>query len=210
LAAVGLAGWAGLPALKVETDPAQLMPASDPALLAAQSIRKEVGIAGEMDLVLKAEDAGADTTSQVPAQWLRDQTTQAVTASSGDLKRLQSLPDFLSGFNRGVLPDAARTSLILQRIPAYFSDAVVSRDHTLALSIFGLRNVTSVERDGALVQQLRSQSCSAAWWLRSPPSSASSGSAAFARSWRADPPPSKRPPPPPAGSDRPSLPQLWR
>jgi len=158
LAAVGLAGWAGLPALKVETDPAQLMPASDPALLAAQSIRKEVGIAGEMDLVLKAEDAGADTTSQVPAQWLRDQTTQAVTASSGDLKRLQSLPDFLSGFNRGVLPDAARTSLILQRIPAYFSDAVVSRDHTLALSIFGLRNVTSVERDGALVQQLRSLS----------------------------------------------------
>lgn len=150
--ALGLSGWAGLPALRVETDPAQLMPAGDPAVAQAQAILREVGIAGELDLVIK----GGDTTNRAPLQWLLDRTSDTTSASSGDLKALQSLPAFLSGFNRGTLPDASRTDLIFQRIPNYFSDAVVSRDHTLALSIFGLTRVTSVERDGTLVDQVRS------------------------------------------------------
>ena len=61
----------------------------------------------------------------------------------------------MAGFNQGTLPDASRTTLILDRIPGYFSSAVYDSRDGLALSIFGLTHVTSVERDRALVTQMR-------------------------------------------------------
>src|SRR5207245_7260629 len=40
---VGLAGWAALPAIKIETDPAQLVPAHDAAPAPAEQVRREGG-----------------------------------------------------------------------------------------------------------------------------------------------------------------------
>ena len=151
LAFVGLIGWASLPAVRIETDPSQLVAAGDPSLQAAQRVKAAVGLAGEIDLVLQ----GSDVTAPGAAGWLEQATTQDVRNSGGDLKALESLPGFLSGFNQGALPDAARTKLILDRIPSYFSGAVVDSSHRLALSIFGLTQVTSVERDRGLVSELR-------------------------------------------------------
>src|SRR6202035_2330518 len=56
---VGLWGWVALPAVKVETDPAQLVPAGDAALAEADAVRREVGLAGEIDLVLEGRDAAS-------------------------------------------------------------------------------------------------------------------------------------------------------
>jgi len=148
---VGLWGWVALPAVKIETDPAQLVPAGDPALAEADAVRREVGLAGEIDLVL----AGRDAASPDAVTWLDTATRQAAAQSRGDLKPLESLPGFLAGFNQGTLPDATRTKLILDRIPGYFSGAVYDSRNGLSLSIFGLTHVTSVERDRALVTQMR-------------------------------------------------------
>lgn len=79
----------------------------------------------------------------------------AVSQSGHDLKALQSLPGFLKGFNQGTLPNPATTNLILNQIPSYFTGAVYDNKHGLALSIFGLTQVTSVERDQQLVGQLQ-------------------------------------------------------
>lgn len=148
---VGLWGWVALPAVKIETDPSQLVPAGDAALVEADQVRREVGLAGEIDLVLQGRDAA----SPGAVSWLDTATKQAATQSGGDLKPLESLPGFLAGFNQGTLPDASRTTLILDRIPGYFSSAVYDSRNGLALSIFGLTHVTSVERDRALVTQMR-------------------------------------------------------
>jgi hydrophobe/amphiphile efflux-3 (HAE3) family protein len=148
---VGLWGWVALPAIKIETDPAQLVPAGDAALNEADAVRREVGLAGEIDLVL----SGHDPASPDAVTWLDTATRQAVAQSRGDLKALESLPGFLAGFNQGTLPDASRTKLILDRIPGYFSGAVYDSRNGLSLSIFGLTHVTSVERDRALVTQMR-------------------------------------------------------
>lgn len=152
LAVVGLIGWAALPLIKVETDPARLMPAGDRALAQADQVRHAVGIAGEIDLVIQ----GSNPSGPEAVKWLDQATGQAVRQSGHDLKALQSLPGFLAGFNQGTLPDANTTSLILGRIPSYFTGAVYDKTHGLALSIFGLTQVTSVERDQALVGQLQS------------------------------------------------------
>ena len=148
---VGLWGWAALPAVKIETDPAQLVPAGDAALAEADAVRREVGLAGEIDLVLEGRDAA----SPDAVTWLDTATRQAAAQSRGDLKPLESLPGFLAGFNQGTLPDGTRTKLILDRIPGYFSGAVFDSRTGLSLSIFGLTHVTSVERDRALVTQMR-------------------------------------------------------
>jgi uncharacterized protein len=150
LSLLGLTGWAALPAIRVETDPAQLVPAGDPALAQAEEVRRQVGLAGEIDLVLQGPDPAAPDA----VRWLDQQTRQAVARSGSDLKALESLPGFLAGFNQGTLPDQPRTALILDRVPGYFSGAIYDKAHGLALSIFGLTRVTSVERDRALVADL--------------------------------------------------------
>ncbi len=153
ISVVGLVGWAALPTVRIETDPAQLIPAGDPALARAQYVQQRVGLAGELDLVLQ----GSDPAGSEAAAWLEQVTRAEVAGSAGDLKALESLPAFLSGFNQGTLPDAARTRLILDRIPSYFSGAVVDRQQGLSLSIFGLTKVTAVDRDRALVSDLRNR-----------------------------------------------------
>jgi len=150
IGAIGLLGWAALPALKIETDPAQLVPAGDPALAQAEIVRQQIGLTGEIDLVIQGKDPSLPTA----VSWLDSSSRQVVSQSSSDLRALESLPGFLAGFNQGTLPDATRTALILDRIPSYFSGAVYDRPHGLALAIFGLTQVTSVERDRALVAQL--------------------------------------------------------
>jgi hydrophobe/amphiphile efflux-3 (HAE3) family protein len=147
---IGLAGWAALPLSKIETDPAQLVPANDAALKQAEAIRKEIGLSGEIDLLLQGPDPAAPDA----VKWLDQASRQAAVQSNGDLKPLESLPGFLAGFNQGTLPDADRSSLILSRIPSYFSNAVYDKSQGLALAIFGLTHVTSVERDHALVAGL--------------------------------------------------------
>ncbi|HEY9289537.1 MAG TPA: MMPL family transporter, partial [Candidatus Dormibacteraeota bacterium] len=84
-----------------------------------------------------------------------------VANSQGDLRQLESLPGFLAGFNQGTLPDPNRTSLILSRIPGYFSGAVYDPKTDQALAILGLTKVTSVEREQALVSDLNRASSSA-------------------------------------------------
>ncbi|HEY8678306.1 MAG TPA: MMPL family transporter [Candidatus Dormibacteraeota bacterium] len=148
---LGLGGLLTLPGQRIETDPAQLVGSGDPALAQAEAVKNQVGLAGEIDLVLQ----GDDPTTTEALTWLDQQTRSSAGQSAGDLKALESLPAFLKGFNQGALPDAARTKLILDRIPSYFSGAVFDRSRGLAISIFGLTRVTSVDRDHALVSQLQ-------------------------------------------------------
>ncbi|TME47971.1 MAG: hypothetical protein E6I56_02735 [Chloroflexi bacterium] len=156
LTLIGLAGWAALPGVKMETDPSRLVPGGDPALAHAQQVRQAIGVAGEIDLVLQ----GQDPSSSAAVKWLDTTSRQAASSSGGDLRTLESLPGFLAGFNQGSLPDPNRTSLILSRIPGYFSGAVYDPKNGMALSILGLTQVTSVARDHALVGELNSVSAS--------------------------------------------------
>src|SRR2546421_7012486 len=79
---VGLAGWAALPAIKIETDPAQLVPAHDSALAQAEQVRKEVGLAGEIDLGVQGRDADSTGAGKCADQASR----RGAGESGGDLK----------------------------------------------------------------------------------------------------------------------------
>ncbi|HEY9288374.1 MAG TPA: MMPL family transporter, partial [Candidatus Dormibacteraeota bacterium] len=61
ISVAGLLGWAGLPAIKMQTDPSRLVAPGDPALAQAEQVRQAIGVAGEIDLVLQGTDASSAT-----------------------------------------------------------------------------------------------------------------------------------------------------
>jgi hydrophobe/amphiphile efflux-3 (HAE3) family protein len=144
---IGLLGWAALPLLRIETDPNRLMPAGDPALAQADHVRQAVGLAGEVDIVM----TGPAVASPAAIQWLDSATRAVVAAEGGRLRPETSLPSFLAAFNQGSLPDAQLTTTILQRMPPYFTGAVLNTDRGVSRSVLGLTSLTSVEEDGRIV-----------------------------------------------------------
>jgi predicted RND superfamily exporter protein len=87
--------------------------------------------------------------------WLDQVTKQVASRSHGDLRPINGLPIFLSSVNNGTLPAPDVMQRILQRSPTYFTNAVISPDHTLARTVFGITKLTSVEDDAALVRLLK-------------------------------------------------------
>jgi uncharacterized protein len=144
LAAVGVLGWAALPFIQIETDPVRLLPPGSQSVQSAERVRQAVGVVGELDLVV----AGADVSSPAVVAWM----AAAETRTSGkDLSPITGLPQFLTTFNYGKPPDAATTKLILDRLPAYLTQAVSSPDRHMARVAYGVPRLTSVSQDQALV-----------------------------------------------------------
>ena len=154
LVLAGVAGWVALPFLQVQTDPTRLLPARSPALSQAQVVYRQVGVAGELDVVV----AGPDVTKPQVVAWM-GVTEQRLNGHG--LKPMNGLPDFLLAFNYGKAPDPKTTNTILSRLPGYFTGSVVSSDRHLALITFGQTRVTSVQDDQALVSRVGSSAASA-------------------------------------------------
>ena len=144
---LGVAGWTAVPHLRIETDPSRLMPAGDAAVRQAEEVRRGIGLAGELNLIV----TGPDTSSQAVLAWMQ-RADQAV--SDPLLRPFQSLESFVTGLNSGKPADAATTARILAQIPPYFTTAVITPDHRTARSVFGVTSLTSVEQDRRLVERL--------------------------------------------------------
>lgn len=152
LVAVGLVGWAGLPFVQIETDLQHLMPAGDPAVAQAIQVQKETGLAGELDLVV----SGPDVTRQDVIQWQQQAGEQATSKAAGQLRLVNSVPYFLDSFSpTHDVPDQKLTQAILQNLPAYFSEAVVTKDRKLSRIVFGQKQINSVQQDADLLRRIQ-------------------------------------------------------
>ena len=147
LVLVGVFGWAALPFIHIETDPVRLLPPGARSVQQAEHVRQAVGSVGELDLVV----IGPDVDSPAAVTWLAGAEDRA---AGRDLTPVTGLPQFLTTFNYGQPPDAATTRVILDRMPAYLTQAVVSPDHHLARVAFGVPRLTSVAEDQGLVARV--------------------------------------------------------
>ncbi|HEY7202475.1 MAG TPA: MMPL family transporter [Candidatus Dormibacteraeota bacterium] len=143
----GVLGWAALPFIHIETDPVRLLPPGSRSVAQAEHVRQAVGSVGELDLVV----TGADVTSPEVVKWLA--AAEGRTAGS-DLTPVTGLPQFLTTFNYGQPPDAPTTKVILDRMPAYLTQAVASSDRHLARVAFGVPRLTSAAEDQGLVDRV--------------------------------------------------------
>lgn len=132
LAASALAGWIALPALQIEANP-QRLASGLPAVQAADHVEDVMGSSGELDVVLRGEDAR----SPQALEWMRA-AEESVVAQHGDRMRpIISAPDLLRFL--GDAPTQEQVNAALRLLPSYLSSAVLSDDGRMGLAAFGVK-----------------------------------------------------------------------
>jgi hydrophobe/amphiphile efflux-3 (HAE3) family protein len=147
--AVGLAlavvGWGVDTQTKVVSDVTQLVPQDLQALKDVRQLQDETGVSGEIDVTVRANDI---TNPAVVAWMTRFQ--QGVLGAHGytsgkrcdqpknppELCPALSLPDL---FNSPGTPKRTQIRKLLEAVPPYFSQGVISRDRRVANMAFGIR-----------------------------------------------------------------------
>lgn len=143
----GVAGWGALSLTRIQTDPTKLLPPNSAAVASARDVARQVGYAGELDLVV----TGPDVTRPDIVAWMG---SVGQRLNGHGLTAVNGLPGFLLAFNYGKPPTQQTTTAILTRLPRYFSQSVISPDHRTAVISFGQRSVASLTQDTQLINRI--------------------------------------------------------
>lgn len=163
--ALAVLGWGLDTQTKVQTDITKLVPQSLGSLQALRELEHTTGIGGQIDVMI----SGSNLATPATIEWMsryeskvlaRYGYTTAHGCAGARLCPVFSLPDLFSGHANGTAPTAltsADVDGLLQAIPAYFSQDVITPGRRVASLSFGVR-LTGLDQDQQeqLVQQMRS------------------------------------------------------
>ncbi len=155
--ALAAAGWGLDTQTRVESDIQKLVPQDLPALRDLDALQRSTGVGGEVDVIIE----GADLTRPAVLNWM-------IRYQTGVLKRFRysatrgcgtaelcpafSLPDlFTTPASRR---DAGAIRALLDAVPPYFSQSVVSPDRRTATLAFGIR-LMDLERQAGVLAEMR-------------------------------------------------------
>ena len=154
---VAVAGWGLDSRTEVVSDLERLVPQDLAAVQDLKELQRATGVAGEIDVVVE----GRDLTDPAVVKWMRDYQSGVLerygySAERGcgraDLCPALSLPDlFRSAQSAG---DRERIRALLDAVPPYFSQAVITADRRTANLAFGVR-LMSLERQQEIIRDLR-------------------------------------------------------
>lgn len=156
LAAVG---WVADTQTEVVSDVRELVPAGLPALRDVNTLQEVTGVSGQIDVMVQA----ADLTDPAVIGWMTE-FQRGVLAAHGyaagetcaqktdppELCPALSLPDL---FRSGTPSKEAATAL-LQAVPPYFSQAVITQDRKTATMAFGIR-LMPLERQQVVIEDIQ-------------------------------------------------------
>ena len=159
--AVGLVfaavGWALDSQTEVISDVERLVPQDLRAVQDLRELQRSTGVAGEIDVVV----VGRDLTDPAVVKWMRDYQAGVLekygySAERGcgkaELCPALSLPDLFRSSEAA--SDRERIRGLLDAVPPYFSQAVITSDRRTANLAFGIR-LASLERQKEIVDDLR-------------------------------------------------------
>jgi hydrophobe/amphiphile efflux-3 (HAE3) family protein len=161
---LAVTGWVAGTGTKVVSDIRELVPRDLPALQSVDDLQAATGISGELDVIVSG-----DVTSPEAITWMNDYKQRVLAengfdgASSSCLSPGTDLcpgPAFsdLFDLSSGKPPDAARVAGVLQAVPPYFSQAILSRsDAGDVANVSFLVPVMPLDQQEALIDQMRSQ-----------------------------------------------------
>ena len=154
LAVAALAGVAGLaltPLQRTTTDLRDFVSADLPALHDLDTLQRATGAGGEVDVLVDSTD---NVAAPVVVSWMlaAERRLQALLPKDGP--QPVSLADLLLTVNRGAPPDAQTTNQILQTVPAYLLQGLVTRDAAHAAISMGIP-LAPLHDQEALVQRMR-------------------------------------------------------
>lgn len=157
--ALAAVGWAAESQLKVESDIQRLVPASLPSLGGLEELQRTSGVGGEVNVLVEAKDI---SDPQVVAWMTRYQ--QRVLEQAGyspargcrgaDLCPAFSLPDLFA--SSGSLQSRARVRSLLDTIPPYLRQNVISPDRRSATLGFGIR-LMGLDRQYEVLQEMEKE-----------------------------------------------------
>lgn len=159
-------GWGLSTQTAVQTDITKLVPQSMPSLQALNTLEREAGVGGEIDLMVRSPDltsprAIAWMTSYQAAVLKRFGYSRTKGCGQAQLCPAFSLPDLFGG---GALGGSASAPKLTQRqvsgllaaIPPYFSQDVISSDRHVATLAFGIR-LMDLSQQQRLIEAMRAQ-----------------------------------------------------
>ena len=147
---------------EVVSDVRELVPSDLQALQDVNELQRETGVSGEIDVTVRADDI---TDPEVIGWMTRFQSSvlKAHGYESGktcvqakdppELCPALSLPDI---FNTTSIQTREQVRALLDTVPAYFSQGVVSRDRRMANLAFGIR-LMPLDRQKEVVEDIRSR-----------------------------------------------------
>jgi predicted RND superfamily exporter protein len=143
----------------VVSDVQKLMPQSLPELRDVSTLQKATGVSGEIDVTVQA----GDLTNPRVISWMTGYQSKLLRQFHYSEKRgcdkaqlcpALSLPDLFR--DRGASLDATRVRGLLDAVPPYFSQAVITADRQLATMAFGIR-LMPLDRQQHVIDAMRSQ-----------------------------------------------------
>jgi predicted RND superfamily exporter protein len=165
-AVLAVCGWVAGTGTGVVSDIRDLAPASLPALRDVNSLQDETGVSGEVDVVVRSDDL----TDPELIAWMRSFQQRVLerhgfsgespSCAEAELCPAISLTDLFGGAVGG--PSEARAEALLEAVPPYFSQAVVTRNPITggigdtANIAFGIR-VQPLDRQQELIEDIRAQ-----------------------------------------------------
>jgi hydrophobe/amphiphile efflux-3 (HAE3) family protein len=155
---LALAGWVVDSQTEVVSDIRQLVPSDLAAVRDLGVLQESTGVAGEIDVLVE----GADLTDPEVVKWMRDYQSGLLKkfkysgAKNGcgkaELCPALSLPDLFR--TEAAVADQATIRGLLDAVPAYFSQAVITADRKTATLTFGIK-LMSLERQQEVIDAMR-------------------------------------------------------
>jgi uncharacterized protein len=155
--AVGFAlaalGWVVDTQTEVRSDLRELVPQDLPAVRDLDTLQRTTGVAGEVDVVVE----GRDLTDPKVVAWMRSFQQRVLKdaryspdngCGKAALCPALSLPDLFQG--RDAAADRERIEALLEAVPPYFSQAVITADRRTANLAFGIRLMPLDEQHEAI------------------------------------------------------------
>ena len=165
-AVLAVLGWVADTQTSVQSDVTKLVPSSMPALRDLHLLEHVTGVSGEIDVVVHSRDVATPNT----IGWMLSYENRLLShygyheskgCSKATLCPALSLPDL---FCSGTQPTAngcagltaASIGTLLNAVPPYFSQAVITRDHRDASLAFGIR-LMPLSRQEKVINYMQSQ-----------------------------------------------------
>ena len=157
--AVAALGWVVDTQTAVRSDLRELVPQDMPAVRDLDTLQRTTGVAGEVDVVVE----GRDLTDPKVVGWMRSFEERVLAdaryspengCGEAALCPALSLPDLFPG--RDAASDRERIEALLDAVPPYFSQAVITADRQTANLAFGIRLMPLDEQHEA-IERLRDE-----------------------------------------------------
>jgi uncharacterized protein len=154
-AVLAVAGWGLDTQTRIESDVTKLVPQDLQALEDLEALQESTGVGGQLDVVVRADDVADPKVIAWMTEYQKELLTEFGYSAERGCGRAElcpafSLPDLFSTAPRS----DRQVKALLDVVPPYFSQSVVTPDLRTATMAFGIR-LMSLERQQEVIETMR-------------------------------------------------------